>query len=119
MVHQHKERGWEFGCVHIVPVTTTWKKAITEGYKKKYGLNISVPDNPIPIATYTYQKYENTTALGIIVLGEFLTFDRENDFKPMTLEQIQELSGMRVNDFDTNAQKAFDAYITTNTNSKT
>ena len=110
MVHQHTKRGWEFGCIHIAPVTNTWKKAITEGYKKKYGLNISVPDNPIPIATYTYQKYENTTALGIIVLGDFLTADKENEFKPLTLEQIHELNGARVNNFETNSQKAFDIY---------
>lgn len=110
MIHQHKKRGWEFGCIHIVPVTTTWKEAITEGYNKKYGLNISVPDNPIPIATYTYQKYGNTTALGIIVLGNFLNSDKENDFKPMNSSQIQELGGEMVEDFKLNAQKAFDTY---------
>lgn len=110
MIHEHKKRGWEFGCIHIAPVTNTWKKAIMEGYKKKYGLNVLVPDNPIPIATYTYQKYENTTALGIIVLGDFLSSDKENDFKPMTIEQINELNGVSVTDFKINSQKAFDTY---------
>ena len=115
MIHKHERRGWEFGCIHVTPSTNTWKKAITEGYHKKYALNISVPDNPIPIATYTYQKtkYENKTALGIIVLGKFLSSDGENDFKAMSSSQIQELSGDMVDDFKSNAQKAFDIYNAT------
>lgn len=112
MIHKHERRGWEFGCIPITSSTNTWRKAIIEGYQKKYALNISVPDNPIPIATYTYQKtkYENKTALGIIVLGKFVSSDGENDFKAMNSSQIQELGGEMVEDFKLNAQKAFDTY---------
>ena len=110
MVKKHNVRGWEFGCVHISPTTLNWKYAITEGYKLKYAMNIVVDENPIPIATYMYQKSNNKVALGLIVVGELSSDEPPAQFVPMSLQQINKINDITVDSFKENSQKAFSAY---------
>lgn len=110
LVHKHNKRGWEFGCIHITSDDNEWKTTIQVGYKSKYSLNIDVPNEPIPIATYLYQKTENVTALGIMVLGKCLPCSEKTDFTPMTIQEIDELRGKMVDSFKENAKKAFEIY---------
>ena len=110
MVKKHEVRGWEFGCVHISPTTLNWEYAITEGYKSKYAMNIVVDKNPIPIATYMYQKANNKMALGLIVIGELRSVDKPSSFVPKNLQQINEIADITVDRFKENSRKAFSAY---------
>lgn len=106
---RHPERGWEFGCAHILE-TSDWGGAIRKGYKKKYALDIKVGENPVPIATYTYRKSENgkdKTALGLIVLAEVEKVEREN-FRFITENEIDSLEGKMVDSFQENAHRAFE-----------
>lgn len=110
MVHKHEKRGLEFGCIHISSIIDTWKDAVVNGYRGKYGMDILVSDDPVPIATYIYNKSNSKTALGIIVLGELQSSKTYNEFTPMSLEQIDSASGLMVDKFKENAKKAFQIY---------
>jgi len=107
MVKNHEVRGWEFGCVHISPSTVNWKNAIIEGYKTKYDLDILVEEDPVPIATYVYQKSQKKKALGLIVVGKLCSFGKSTQFVPMNLQQINEIKDKTVPNFKENSQKAF------------
>lgn len=110
-IHKHERRGWEFGCVKILSISDTWKNTITQGYKNKYSMSIDVDENPIPIATYVYQKYKNKTALGLIVLGRFISNEKQSDFVGKTLEEIESIHEENmVNDFKINVRKAFEIH---------
>lgn len=108
---QHGERGWEFGCTRIFQ-TNNWKDAIKKGYKNKYGLEIEVADNPIPVALYTYKKTcgsKSNMALGLIVLGTLSNKDHNTCYKVDFLEEseLDNLKGNMVDNFIENAHKAF------------
>ena len=119
LVHNHKIRGWEFGCVRITDKEDNWKSVIESGYRKKYGLEISVDNNPIPIATYIYRKMHKSKKIvfGLIVLGKFINYVNIDDgkhkenFEAMPAEKIENLVGEKaVDNFVENAQKAFAFY---------
>lgn len=111
LIMNHSTRGWEFGCTHILK-PSDWKQAIQKGYQEKYRLNINVDENPIPVATYTYEKQENgkeKTALGLIVLAEVDSVV-EGDFQFISEDEIDSLTGKMVDSFQDNARRAFQLY---------
>ena len=110
MVKKHDVRGLEFGCVHISPATVNWQNAIIEGYKAKYNLEIFVEEDPVPVATYVYQKSHKKKALGLIVIGKLCSCDKSTQFIPMNLQQISETKDRTVPNFKENSQKAFSIY---------
>ena len=110
MVKKHDVRGLEFGCVHISPATVNWQNAIIEGYKAKYNLEIFVEEDPVPVATYVYQKSRKKKALGLIVIGKLCSCDKSTQFIPMNLQQISATKDRTVPNFKENSQKAFSIY---------
>jgi hypothetical protein len=109
LIHIDNDRGFEFGCIKKVFGVgyNNWKILCEEGYKDKYGIKIKADENPVPVATYYYEK---SNALGIIIMAEYdgdeNSIGEKNDWKFYEIEKILENKGEAVSNFYVNIQKA-------------
>ena len=69
LLHSDIHEGLSFGYIeNSLDVAENWKNLCENGYRQKYGITISVDDNPTPIATYYDKKKE---VFGLLLLANF------------------------------------------------
>lgn len=106
LVHNSPERGLEFGCIKKVfgVGANSWKKVCIKGYKEKYGILIDLEENPIPIATYFYDK---SNAFGLILMAKYINgIEGASNWKVYSCDEIENYSGKTVDSFKENAKRA-------------
>lgn len=122
LVHQDESRGLEFGCAefNVGDGNKTWGDICKKGYKSKYNLRIELDADPIPVATYVFDKRvseKNERILGIILIGTLSQNieDVPSDWSEYDLQRITQLhtedeSLKAVDKFYDNALKCFEIF---------
>lgn len=106
LVHTHHERGLEFGCIKNIfgADIQNWKAISENGYREKYKLEITLEENPIPVATYYYEK---SNALGVILIAKYVGGADENkEWKFYSEHEIQNSTQSSVEQFKENVNRA-------------
>ncbi|MBQ8559669.1 MAG: hypothetical protein IJ439_06795 [Tyzzerella sp.] len=106
LVHKDVDRGLEFGCIKKIfgRGTRLWREICKKGYKEKYGIDIVVDENPVPIATY---YYERSNALGVILIAKYEDgAEDKEEWSFYTFEQIKETTEKSVDNFRENVERA-------------
>lgn len=117
LVRQDANQGLEFGYVNLFPLAlySSWKDLAVKQYRSKYQLEIGLPENPVPVATYhTYQETESgckKVVLGIILLAHY-EGDAANlpqDWKFYSQEKSAEIKQEKsyVENFSKKVERAF------------
>lgn len=115
LVHKDESRGLEFGCIKFaIGTRKTWNEICQSGYASKYSLSIQLEENPIPVATYVYDKDvsgRKRRALGLIILAkmEYAETALPSEWEAYSKEQIEKLDDLEktVPNFRENALRCF------------
>lgn len=109
LIHKDPERGYEFGCLKRLFGTGAkdWQAACVEGYRDKYQIEIAVPECPVPVATYYYEK---SNAFGLIVMADYRGTEEDIQVRPdwefHTPEALMEGREKAVDQFRENIRRA-------------
>lgn len=119
LVHSDSEHGYGFGSVknRYGFEESSWKRVCEQGYYNKYKIKLSIPELPIPVATYHYDKKAlggSIHAFGLIIIGEFDESENTSEFPDdwglYTFEEIsvKTKNALSVNRFSENLNHAIE-----------
>jgi len=106
---------WEFGCGQV-SFNETFEQTAKRTYKEDFGIDVTILNDGVPIATYSFEDSAGQVVPGIILIGYT---DFEGKIKPKKhdkikwlskkkIEKIDSNSSEHVEDFRTNALRAFE-----------
>ena len=115
LVHKDPKRGLEFGCIKVFSLDSYsgWRDLAIRQYRSKYQLEIDLPENPTPVATYTYKKSQDDSeiAFGIILLADYKgdAANLPQDWQLYSQKEIMEIvqNELCVENFAENTEWAF------------